>query len=126
MHLLIACLALMTISCSSVRRSADFSAAETNLNAAIEISSPEAKKHLIEVKKQFVAAKEACNATSIQLDDCVREKNELLKEAQYWKAKQRKALKELWIWRGGMLVLGLFALRGPIFWVIRKFIGIPW
>jgi hypothetical protein len=51
-------------------------------------------------------------------------------EAYVWKAKQRKALKELWIYRGALIALGLWVFRGFIFsgimFVARKFVGIPW
>jgi hypothetical protein len=54
----------------------------------------------------------------------------MVKEANDWKAKQRKALKELWIYRGALIVLGLWVFRGFIFggimFVARKFVGIPW
>ena len=115
-------------SCSSVshRGSADFSAAEASLIAAESKANPEAKAEIRIARAQVDAAKKACDANWKSLDECVRDKNEAIAKAEYWKAKQRKALKEIWIWRGAALVAILAALRGPIFWLLRKFVGIPW
>lgn len=118
---------LLLSGCSTTSpRVADFSAAQTRLDMAIESANPESKKHIVAAKKQLESAIAACEANSEQLEDAIKDKNEAIKEAAYWKEKQRKALKELWFWRGALIIAGLFALKGPIFWIIRKFIGIPW
>lgn len=122
------CLAAVTLAgCSTTRpyKYADFSAVDARLDFAIEQADPKVKKHLEAAKKQLQSAVENCRATSEAYEQVVKEKNEAVKDAEYWKAKQRKALKELWIWRGLLIAVGLFALRGPIFWVVRKFFGIP-
>lgn len=93
---------------------------------AESVANPEAKKHIQEARKQLESAKQACLASAESLDQAVKDKNEAVAKAEYWKQKQRKALKELWLWRGAFIVAGLFALKGPILWVLRKFIGIPW
>lgn len=112
--------------CSSPRGGIDFSSAESRLSMAEIVANPEAKKHIQEARRQLESAKQACLASAESLDRAVREKNEAMAKAEYWKQKQRKALKELWIWRGAFIVAALFALRGPILWIARKFIGIPW
>lgn len=93
---------------------------------AESVANPEARKHIQEARKQLESAKQACLASAESLDQAVKDKNEAVAKAEYWKQKQRKALKELWLWRGAFIVAGLFALKGPILWVLRKLIGIPW
>lgn len=113
--------------CSTTQhQSPSFDRAYSYLDQASESASGKTAEAIKRAKEQIVAADKACSANTEALDEAVKAKNEAIKEAEYWKAKQRKALKELWIWRGLLIVVGLFALRGPIFWVIRKFIGIPW
>ena len=129
MQLLIA-LALLLCGCSATRHSADFSVAEARIDDAIAVANPEAKKHLVVAKAQLESAVQACKQTSVDLDEAVKEKNEAIKNAGVWKDKQRKALKELWIYRGALIALGIWMFRGVIFggimFVARKFVGIPW
>lgn len=120
------CLFLVSCSTTSYKGAPDFSVAESRLDLAHSVANPEAKAHIEEAKKQFKAAKDLCLTNTEQLEEAVKERNEAVKEAQYWKAKQRKALKELWFWRGALIVAVLFAARGPILWLVRKFVGIPW
>lgn len=96
------------------------------MDAAKRVANPEAKVHIVEAEKQLQAAKDACLASASDLEQAVKERNEAIADAQKWKEKQRKALKELWFWRGALIVSVLFAARGPILWLVRKFVGIPW
>jgi len=113
--------------CSTTQhQSPSFDRAYSYLDQASDSASGRTAEAIKKAKEQIIAADKACLANTEALDEAVRAKNEAIKDAEYWKAKQRKALKELWVWRGLLIVVGLFALRGPIFWVIRKFIGIPW
>lgn len=84
---------------------------------------PAIKKEFSGLKSQLSSAQAACEA---QAGDYER----MTKEANDWKAKQRKALKELWIYRGALIALGLWIFRGFIFggimFVARKFVGVPW
>lgn len=123
-HLVI--LALILSGCSAPRGGIDFSSAESRLSIAESVANPEAKKHIQEARKQLESAKQACLASAESLDEAVKEKNEAIAKSEYWKQKQRKALKELWLWRGAFIVAALFALKGPLLWLARKFIGIPW
>lgn len=127
--LLILALSLIVSGCSSVsqRSSApDFSVAETRLEQAYQTADPATRKHLDEARRQLASAKELCLTNTEQLEQAVKERNDALSKASYWKEKQRKALKELWIWRGALIVAVLFSLRGPLLWIARKFVGIPW
>lgn len=121
-----ALLACALSACSSPRGSVDFSSAESRLSMAETVANPEARRHIQEARKQLESAKQACLASAESLDEAVQDKNEAIAKAEYWKQKQRKALKELWIWRGAFIAAALFALRGPLLWLARKFIGIPW
>lgn len=96
------------------------------MDEAYKSADPATRKHLDEAKKQLKAAKELCVTNTEQLESAVKERNEAETQAKYWKEKQRKALKELWFWRGALIVAVLFAARGPILWLVRKFVGIPW
>lgn len=129
MHALaILALASVFTGCSSLpkRSSADFSTVEARMDAAKRVANPEAKVHIVEAEKQLKAAKDACLASAADLEEAIKERNNAVKEARVWKEKQRKALKELWFWRGALIVSVLFAARGPILWLVRKFVGIPW
>lgn len=113
--------------CSTTQhQSPSFDRAYSYLDQASESASGKTAEAIKKAKEQIVAADKACSANTEALDEAVKAKNEAIKDSEYWKAKQIKALKELWIWRGLLIVVGLFALRGPIFWLVRKFIGIPW
>jgi len=124
--LIIACLFLAGCTTTSYKGSPDFSVAESRLDEAYKSADPATRKHLDEAKKQLKAAKELCVTNTEQLESAVKERNEAETQAKYWKEKQRKALKELWFWRGALIVAVLFAARGPILWLVRKFVGIPW
>ena len=84
---------------------------------------PAVRKQVQALKDQLESAQAACEAQSNDYDKVVKEAND-------WKAKQRKALKELWIYRGALIALGLFLFRnwifGGIMFIARKFVGIPW
>ena len=130
MQLLVIFLVCLLCGCSTPKYSADFSVAESRIDEAIAVANPEAKKHLIVAKAQLGSAVQACKQTSVDLDEAVKEKNEAIKDAGVWKDKQRKALKELWIYRGALIALGIWMFRGVLFggvmFVARKFVGIPW
>lgn len=130
MQLLLISFAFLLCGCSTPRHSADFSVAEARIDDAIAVANPEARKHLVVAKAQLESAVQACKQTSVDLEDAVKAKNEAVKEAGVWKAKQRKALKELWIYRGALIALGIWMFRGVLFggvmFVARKFVGIPW
>lgn len=128
MHALaILAVALVFTGCSTTPKgNPDFSVAETRLDLAYQSADPVTRKHLDEARKQLASAKQLCLTNTEQLEQAVQERNEAVAEAEYWKAKQRKALKELWFWRGALIVAVLFAARGPIFWLARKFVGAPW
>jgi hypothetical protein len=130
MQLRIIPLIVLLCGCSTPRHSADFSVAEARIDEAIAVANPEAKKHLVVAKAQLETAVQACKQTSVDLDEAVKEKNEAIKDAGVWKHKQRKALKELWIYRGALIALGIWVFRGVLFggvmFVARKFVGIPW
>ena len=104
--------------------------AEARIDEAIAVANPEAKKHLVVAKAQLESAVQACKQTSVDLDEAVKEKNEAIRDAGIWKEKQRKALKELWVYRGAIIALVLWTFRGVLFggvmFVARKFVGIPW
>ena len=124
--LLVACLFLSGCSTASYKGGPNFSVAESRLDQAYQTADPVTRKHLDEARKQLASAKDLCLTNTEQLEQAVKERNEALAKSEYWKAKQRKALKELWFWRGALIVAVLFAARGPILWLARKFIGIPW
>lgn len=130
MHMQLILLVLFMAGCTTTRHSADFSVAELHIDEAIAVANPEAKKHLVVAKAQLETAVQACKQTTEDLDEAVKEKNEAIKEAGIWKAKQGKALKELWIYRGALIALGIWMFRGVIFggvmFIARKFVGIPW
>lgn len=84
---------------------------------------PAVRKQVQALKDQLESAQAACESQASDYDRVVKEAND-------WKAKQRKALKELWIYRGALIALGLFLFRnwifGGIMFIARKFVGIPW
>jgi len=124
--------ALLLTGCTTVSPKGlpNFSTTEARLDAASAVANPEAKVHIEAAREQLKAAKEACFANTEQLEQAIKEKNEATKDVEVWKGKQRKALKELWIYRGALIALGLWVFRGFIFsgvmFVARKFVGIPW
>lgn len=84
---------------------------------------PAVRKQVQALKDQLESAQAACEAQAYDYDKVVKEAND-------WKAKQRKALKELWIYRGALIALVIFLFRnwifGGIMFIARKFVGIPW
>jgi hypothetical protein len=128
MRLLIFPLLLLT-GCSTIRpkSSPEFGGVTHKVDAVEQAVNagdlPAIKKEFNGLKSQLSSAQAACEA---QASDYER----IAKEANDWKAKQRKALKELWIYRGALIALGLWIFRGFIFggimFVARKFVGIPW
>lgn len=124
--------ALLLCGCTTVspRGLPNFSTTEARLDAASSVANPEAKVHIQAAREQLKAAKEACFANTEQLEQAIKEKNEAIKDAEVWESKQRKALKELWIYRGALIALGLWVFRGFLFsgvmFIARKFVGIPW
>ena len=124
--------ALLLSGCTTVSSKGfpNFTSTEARLDAASAVANPEAKAHIQAAKEQLKAAKEACYANTEALEQSIKEKNEAVKDAAVWKEKQRKALKELWIYRGAIIALVLWTFRGFIFsgamFVARKFVGVPW
>lgn len=119
--------AIIFAGCSTTNhKTPDFSIAENRLEQAYKTADPETRKHLDEAKRQLASAKDLCLTNTEQLEEAVKDKNDALKKAAYWKEKQRKALKELWIWRGALVIAIIFSLRGPLLWLARKLVGIPW
>ena len=90
--LILACIFLAGCSTTSYKGSPDFSVAETRLEEAYKSADPATRKHLDEAKKQLKAAKELCLTNTESLEAAVKERNEAVAKAEYWKAKQRKAL----------------------------------
>ena len=127
---ILACFVLAGCTTVSSKGYPNFSTAEARLDAASAVANPEAKQHIEAAKSQLKAAKEACYANTEALEQAVKEKNEAVKDAGVWKEKQRKALKELWVYRGAIIALLLWVFRGFLFsgvmFVVRKFVGIPW
>lgn len=120
---------LLLVGCSTIkpRGSPEFGGVTRKVDAVEQAVNagdlPAIKKEFGSLKSQLSSAQAACEA---QAGDYER----IAKEANDWKAKQRKALKELWIYRGALIALGLWIFRGFIFggimFVARKFVGIPW
>lgn len=112
-------------SCTTARYngSPDFSAAESRLEQAYQSADPATRKHLEAAKAQLASAKQLCLTNTEELEQAIIERNS-------WKEKQRKALKELWIYRGAIIALVLWVFKGSILggimFVARKFVGVPW
>ena len=127
---ILACLIFSGCSTVSSRGLPNFSTTEARLDAAASVANPEAKRHIQAAREQLKAAKEACYANTEALEQSIKEKNEAVKDAIVWKEKQRKALKELWVYRGAIIALVLWVFRGFIFsgvgFIARKFVGVPW
>ena len=125
---ILACLILSGCTTVSSKGLPNFSTTEARLDAASAVANPEAKAHIKAAREQLQAAKEACYANTESLEQAIKEKNEAVKDAVVWKEKQRKALKELWIYRGAIIALVLWVFRGFLFSgamaIARKFVGI--
>lgn len=96
------------------------------LDQAEKSSSGNVSTAIKKAKEQLAAAEQACADNTKLVDQYAKEISILQGKADYWKQKQRKALKELWIWRGLFIGVLIFAARGPILWGLRKLVGIPW
>jgi uncharacterized protein YceK len=124
------CLLVFILSgCSSFRhpQSPEFGGVTRKLSAVEQAAErgdiPAVRKQVQALKDQLESAQAACESQASDYDRVVKEAND-------WKAKQRKALKELWIYRGAIIALILFLFRNWIFgglmFIARKFVGIPW
>jgi predicted kinase len=129
MQLLIIIL-LCLAGCSTTRQSPSFDRAYSYLDQASDSATGKTAEAIKKAKEQIIAADKACSANTQALDDAVKDKNEAIKDAEVWKQKQRKALKELWIYRGAIIALVIWTFRGVLFggvmFVARKFVGVPW
>lgn len=122
-------LVLILAGCTSTRtqQAPEFGGVTRRLSAVEQAAErgdiPAVRKQVEALKDQLESAQAACESQASDYDRVV-------KEANAWKAKQRKALKELWIYRGALIALGLFLFRnwifGGIMFIVRKFVGIPW
>lgn len=127
--LLILTLPFVIIGCSSVgtKQAPEFGGVTRRISAVEQAAErgdiPAVRKQVQALKDQLESAQAACEAQAYDYDKVVKEAND-------WKAKQRKALKELWIYRGALIALVLFLFRnwifGGIMFIARKFVGIPW
>jgi len=116
--------------CSTTQQSPSFDRAYSYLDQASDSATGKTAEAIKKAKEQIVAADKACSANTQALDEAVKDRNEAIKDAGVWKQKQRKALKELWIYRGAIIALVLWTFRGVLFggvmFVARKFVGVPW
>jgi hypothetical protein len=123
---------------SAVRVAGDLNAQAKAVAKEIHDKGTPAKsapsKQLIGLQLQIDQAHAAALAETQRLQGEVNGQAELVAAAQHqadiWKGKQRKALKELWFWRGLVILALLWIFRkqiaGGIGFVARKFIGVPW
>ena len=130
MQLLIIILLCLAGCSTTQRQSPSFDRAYSYLDQASDSATGKTAEAIKKAKEQIVAADKACSANTQALDEAVKDKNEAIKDAEVWRQKQRKALKELWIYRGAIIALVLWTFRGVLFggvmFVARKFVGIPW
>lgn len=113
--------------CASVSpKNPSFDRTWVYLDEAEKASSGNVSTAIKKAKEQLAAAEQACSDNTKLVDQYAKEISILQGKADYWKQKQRKALKELWIWRGLFIGVLIFAARGPILWGLRKLVGIPW
>ena len=130
MQLLIIILLCLAGCSTTQRQSPSFDRAYSYLDQASDSATGNTAEAIKKAKEQIVAADKACSANTQALDEAVKDKNEAIKDAEVWRQKQRKALKELWIYRGAIIALVLWTFRGVLFggvmFVARKFVGIPW
>ena len=118
---------LVLFGCASVSpKTPSFDRTWVYLEEAEKKSSGSVAESIKRAKEQLAAAEQACTDNTRLVDQYAKEISMLQGKADYWKQKQRKALKELWVWRGAFLAALLFAARGPILWGLRKLVGIPW
>lgn len=130
MFLIIPILICLAGCASTSVKNPSFDRAYSYLDEASSATTGKAAEAIAKARTQIIAADKACAANTQALDDSVKDKNEAIKEAGVWKQKQRKALKELWIYRGAIIALVLWTFRGALFggvmFVARKFVGVPW
>lgn len=113
--------------CASVSpKNPSFDRTWVYLDEAEKSSSGNVATAIKKAKEQLAAAEQACADNTKLVDQYAKEISILQGKADYWKQKQRKALKELWVWRGLFIGVLIFAARGPILWGLRKLVGIPW
>lgn len=112
--------------CTTVRQTPSFGRALSYLDEAESNSSAPVADSIRRAKQQIEAAQSACDENTRLVDEYAKEISILQGKADYWKQKQRKALKELWVWRGAFIAMLIFAARGPILFAVRKIVGIPW
>jgi hypothetical protein len=118
---------LVLSGCASVSpKNPSFDRTWVYLEEAEKKSSGPVADSIKKAKEHLAVAELACADNTKLVDQYAKEISVLQGKADYWKQKQRKALKELWIWRGAFLAILLFAARGPILWGLRKLVGIPW
>lgn len=122
-------LVVLLTGCSTTRTasSPEFGGVTRRISAVEQAAErgdiPAVRKQVQALKDQLESAQAACESQANDYDRVVKQANE-------WKAKQRKALKELWIYRGALIALVLFLFRnwifGGVMFIARKFVGIPW
>lgn len=119
-------LSILMAGCSTIPKNPSFDRTWAYLDEAERASSGNVSTAIKRAKEQLATAEQACSDNTKLVDQYAKEISILQGKADYWKQKQRKALKELWIWRGLFIGVLIFAARGPILWGIRKLVGIPW
>jgi len=125
-HIVVLAACFLLCGCAGTQTSPSFDRAWVHLDQAERSSQGEAAIAIKKAREQLNAAEKACSENTELADRYAREISSLQSKADYWKEKQRKALRELWVWRGLLLAAVLFAARGPILWGLRKLVGIPW
>jgi len=116
-------------SCSTTRntQSPEFGGVTRRIDAVEQAAD---RGDIQAVRKQVKALKDQLSSAQAACESQAEDYDRVVKQANDWKAKQRKALKELWIYRGALIALVLFLFRnwifGGIMFIARKFAGIPW
>jgi hypothetical protein len=127
MRLIIVIVSLVLGGCASTPpKNPSFDRTWVYLDEAERNSSGGVSNAIKKAKEQLAAAEQACIGNTKLVDQYAKDIAVLQGKADYWREKQRKALKELWVWRGLLIGVIIFAARGPILWGIRKLVGIPW
>lgn len=118
---------MLLAGCASVpSKNPSFDRTWVYLDEAEKASSGSVSVAIKKAKEQLASAERACADNTKLVDQYAKEISILQGKADYWKQKQRKALKELWVWRCLFIGVLIFAARGPILWGLRKLVGIPW
>jgi len=126
MHLIVIIFIVLAGCASTPPKNPSFDRTWVYLDEAERNSSGGVSNAIKKAKEQLAAAEQACIGNTKLVDQYAKDIAVLQGKADYWKEKQRKALKELWVWRGLLIGVIIFAARGPILWGIRKLVGIPW